>query len=117
MKRDMDLVRDILRQVEEEPYTMNPVKLTFADRPENEIAYHVLLLDEAGLLEAMDFSSMDGPAWKPVRLTWEGHEFLEASRDDTRWEKAKAMMQEKAGGMSFEVIKALLISLMKNAVV
>lgn len=112
----MDLVRRILERVEEEPYTMAVIELEFDEYAEEAVTYHVMLLHEAGLLEAMDFSSMDGPAWKPVRLTWEGHEFLEASRDDTRWEQAKELMREEAGGMSFEVMKALLISLMKGAV-
>lgn len=114
--RDMDLIRRILATVEDARYTMGEVELEFDEYADDVVAYHVLLLHEADLLEAVDFSTMGGPAWRPVRLTWEGHEFLEASRDDTRWEKAKQLMTQHGGGMSFEVMKVLLVTLMKSAV-
>ena len=55
-----------------------------------------MLLDEAGLIEAIDLSSRNGPAWLPQRLTWAGHEFIEASRDESRWHKALNLMKEKS---------------------
>jgi hypothetical protein len=42
-------------------------------------------------------------------LTWKGHEFLEASRDDTRWKQAKETVVKKAGGVVFELLKEVLI--------
>ena len=35
------------------------------------------LLDEAFFLEAQELSSHDGYEWRPKRLTYEGHEFLD----------------------------------------
>ena len=40
-------------------------------------AYHVLLLHEAGLVDAIDASSMSGIDWIPTRLTMAGHQYLE----------------------------------------
>lgn len=49
-------------------------------------------------------------------LTWAGHEFLEASRDDSRWEKVKRLLLEKTGGLSFEVLKAGLVQAMLRSI-
>lgn len=50
-----------------------------------------------------------------TRLTWLGHEFLDAARDDGRWEKAKSAIS-KVGGWSFEVVKHILVELAKDAI-
>jgi hypothetical protein len=49
-------------------------------------------------------------------LTWTGHEFLEASRDDSRWNKAKKIITEKTGSFSFEILKSILMDLMRGAI-
>jgi hypothetical protein len=49
------------------------------------------------------------------RLTWEGHEFLDAARDDTRWKRAWTIVREKAGSVTVDVLKQVLTSLMKDA--
>lgn len=116
MERDMDLVRKILFQLEEAPYEGGWVELDLEGRTENEVAYHVALLNEAGLVRAVNMSSQDIKDWKPTRLTWQGHEFLEAAREDSRWEAAKKVVQEKGGGLAFAILKELLIGQMRDAV-
>jgi hypothetical protein len=56
---------------------------------DEEISYHILLMHEAGLIEAIDLSSFDGVCWKATRLTNDGHDFLAAAKDDNRWQEAK----------------------------
>lgn len=51
-----------------------------------------------------------------VRLSWEGHEFLDAARDPSRWAKAIKKSKEAAGTLSFEVLKQLLAQLMRESV-
>jgi len=116
MKRDMDLLRQILVQVEDHPFDMGMVELRFDGRSKAEIAYHVKLAQQAGLVEAIDLSTSNGPDIRPTSLTWHGHEFLEAARDETRWKKAKSIMKKKGGGMAFEVLQKLLTELMLNNV-
>lgn len=90
----MDLIRQILLKLEEAPYTGGWANLEIEKGLDDDVyAYHVQLLHEAGLIEAQDLSTLHGVAWKPKRLTWEGHEFLEAAREPSRWEKAKDVMQ------------------------
>ena len=43
-------------------------------------------------------------------LTWEGHDFLDAIRSDTVWNKTKTLLKEKTLGMSFNIIKKIAIN-------
>ena len=112
----MDLVRNILLKIESEPTHSDWINLDIQNYTPEEISYHVMLLREAGLIEADDLSGGRGDYWKPKRLTWKGHEFVEAARNDTIWNKAKETMMEKAGGIVFDVLTNLLTSLVSKAV-
>jgi hypothetical protein len=50
---------------------------------------------------------LDGLQHRPSRLTWAGHEFLDARRKDALWQKVKAVALQKSGGLGFEVLKQL----------
>ena len=114
MKRDMDLVRKILFKIEELPQYSNQ----WADVPidgysKDEIDYHLVILMDAGLIDASRVSNIRDVIWKAVRLTWEGHEFLDAARDNGRWEKAKTTMNQ-VGGFALDVMKQLLVQYLKT---
>lgn len=112
MKRDMDLVRTILLEMEKQPLQGPDEQLTIGDFDDETITYHVLLMHEAGLLAAIETQTLDGSvSCIPVRLTWEGHEFLEAIRDLARWGKLKSAMNQ-LGGFVFDVGKTLATSWM-----
>jgi hypothetical protein len=108
MKRDMDLARRILAEVEGAPFDLGGVKLNLPDVDDLSLQYHLLLLSEASLIEVIDVSDMSGPAYIPVRLTWRGHEFVESARNDSIWSKAKNAVATKTGGMAFDVLSAVL---------
>jgi hypothetical protein len=112
----MDLARQILLAVEGAPFNQGWVDLQLPGYSAEAVGYHVMLLHQAGLLEATDLSSMGNREWKPKWLTWEGHEFLEASRNETVWKKTLATVKDKGGGAVFEVVKALLIEAARRAV-
>jgi len=113
MKLDMDLVRKILITLEEQPHGFFCQTLTIDGFSAEQIGYHVTLMGEAGLLNAIDMTSMDSqsPEAMPQRLTWQGHQFLNACRDEGRWTKAKTIFKD-AGGVSFDVAKEILVQLM-----
>lgn len=46
----------------------------------------------------------------PLRLTWEGHEFLDAARSEMRWQKVKASV-DKIDGLPFALIKTALLEM------
>ncbi|HNB50746.1 MAG TPA: DUF2513 domain-containing protein [Anaerolineales bacterium] len=49
------------------------------------------------------------------RLTWQGYEFMDAMRDGGRWKKAKDIA-DKAGGITFDLLKVVLVELAKSSV-
>lgn len=117
MHRDMDLIRKILLAIEAhpEPYSWD-VPLDIPGCSEKEICYHVKLLEEAGLIEARIMTASGGVFKCAVNsLTWAGHEFLEAAREDSRWAKVKHLVVEKTGSLSFEVLKAGLVQAMLHS--
>lgn len=116
MKRDMDLIRNILLEIEEIPYDAGLYDLQIEGYSPLEVSYHIMLLDQAGYVDGENASTMGNAKWKVRSLTWQGHEFLEASRDESRWNKAKTIMKDKGGGMVFDVFKQLLGELMKGAI-
>lgn len=118
MKRDPDLIRQILLAVEEKNNLdqLFPTNLGISGWSNSDIDYHALLLLEAGYLDGKATPMGQGNMMVIIeRLTWDGHEFLDAARDDTRWEKAKSAIS-KVGGWSFEIAKPILVELAKDAI-
>jgi hypothetical protein len=115
MKRDMDLIRSVLIILEDAPFNGAPLKIRHPDYPADQLSYHVMLLHEAGLIHAFDRSGGEFVLWEPVYITWQGHEFLEAAKDDTRWNRAKNHFKEKGVPLMFDVLKSLLVSYAKQA--
>ena len=111
MKRDMDLVRQVLLQVEAQQGPLEWRVRSEEDVPDP-LLYHLELAIEAGLVEGKirEAGNRNNPygAWVE-RLTWEGHDFLDAVRNDTVWAKTKATMKEKGVDLAFSGVKALAI--------
>lgn len=125
MKRNEDLLREILFLVEKHPFDdgddwiniwtdihEHKNKQASSRYTNKEISYHVMLLHEAGFIKAVEINK---DVWMPIRLTWDGHEFLEAARDTKRWNQVKDSMKS-VGGFVFEIGKPLLIELIKTQV-
>ncbi|MCW3110294.1 MAG: hypothetical protein JWQ09_4800 [Segetibacter sp.] len=112
----MDLCRDILIYVESLTFKSQPQKVQIDNYTDEEIQYHIKLLNQAGLIDAENISkSTQETSWRVHSLTWNGHEFVEASRNNSRWQEAKEIMKKNSVGMAFDTIKAVLISLAKEA--
>lgn len=84
----------------------------------DQIGFHVILMMQAGLIEGCDVTTMDssGPEAIPTTMTWAGYDFLDACRDDTRWNKAKDMVKEMGSSVSFDVLKSLLVQIMMSQI-
>ncbi|WP_294124221.1 DUF2513 domain-containing protein [Sphingomonas sp.] len=109
MKRDMDLCRKIMEQVEEKSNGLSPIDIEIEGYARAEVSYQIMIMNEGGYLTAADASTRAGLHWMARRLTWQGHEFLDAVRNDTVWIKVKETVKEKGGTIPFEVLKALAI--------
>lgn len=110
MKRDMDLVRKILLELEEKEDPVQPLQdLEIPGYSPAQISHHIELMAQADLITAHDFSTMNSYEWCPTNLTWQGHEFLDTARNETIWNKAKGRLTEVTGGWSLELLKAYLL--------
>lgn len=117
MKRDMDLVRKILLVLEDNPEPHDWIfDLAIDGYSDKETTYHVQIMAQAGLIEASERPMSDFIHWIPHCPTWAGHEFLDASRDEGRWNKAKKLVMDKTGVITFDAIKLALIELMRRGV-
>lgn len=114
MKRNLDLVRLILLKAEEKEDIRGCLIPEIPPFTNDQIAYHINLIHQAGLIDVLDFSSKDGGFYGIQNLTWAGHEFLDASRDKSLWERAKVKLGSKFSSVSFEIMKELLVSLVKS---
>ena len=102
MKLDPDLVRKVLSKAEDLPLG-EAHGIEVEGHSDDEVTYHVMLLAEAGLLDALDVSSHDGVAWLVRRPTYAGHEFLAAAQSDTVWAQAKGWLQKATGAVTSKV--------------
>ena len=116
MKRDLELIRKMVLAIEDDPSGWAPA-LKFEEYADAQVGYHAYLLLDAGLAEGKDISTTGSAAPRGFisRLTWEGHEFADAARDETRWRKAMGVVQEKGGTVTIGVLTQLLVTLMKGA--
>jgi hypothetical protein len=109
MKRDLDLVRRILLHLEGGAENASPTGwsgFTDAGYSIESIHDHVRLLHDAGLIEADEI--VPGQWW-PERLTWAGHEFLDAARDDKLWKDTRKKIEKRAGSAPFLLAQELLV--------
>lgn len=116
MKRDLELIRKMVLAVEDHPAGYAP-EMKFEGYTEEQVGYHAFLLVDAEMAVGNDYTSVgsESPEWHILHLTWKGHEFAEAARDDTRWKKAMGIVQEKGGSVTVAVLTQLLGSLMRAA--
>ena len=118
MKRDKDVLRDILLTVEACP-DVPPKTLrieSFFDYCDNPaiISLHIELLQEAGLIEADRIQRNDGiKGWDIKRLTFAGYEYLDTIRSAKVWRNVKQRLQA-AGGATLDIIKAVAVSEIKK---
>jgi len=117
MKRDMDLIRAMLLAIEAENHGFAPEKIEIMGYDQEQIGYHALLLGEAGLAIVREVTTAGGKSPQAIitRLTWAGHEFLDASREPRIWNQAKDTIG-KIGSASLPIWIALLTKLIENKV-
>lgn len=109
MKLDKDLVREILLTVEAYDQPQGWMTLNLEGREPDLVSYHVMLLDEAGLIIGEKLGGLNSFKWEPKRLTYEGHEFLDTVRDGEVWRRTKAGAEQAGGaglGFLLEIGKA-----------
>lgn len=107
MKRDWDLIRKIMIEVEALEDLRSSVEPEDIKGYDDEfVSYHIHLLIEAGFIEGECRKTLGEPlhCWA-YRLTWEGHEFLDQIKAKPVWNKIKGLIRQKGLEMSIDVIR------------
>ncbi|MCO5250768.1 MAG: DUF2513 domain-containing protein [Candidatus Kapabacteria bacterium] len=140
MKRDMELIRKILLEIENEenaivdPGALQTRIISDFDNEtfESEILAlfeHLFLLIQAGYLETCDLEGnpllelQHGQQVNNyifmhhfVRLTWQGHEFIASIKDDNVWHKIKERVGSESVNLPIGILMQLGLSVIKTAV-
>ncbi len=122
MKQDLDLIRSILLETEAAPsntLTIYDIANKYHVNP-NLVAYQLDLLVEADFLKIRGLTI----AWTPNtrkydgkridRLTFKGHNYLNAIRNDTVWENTLTDLKNIGIFVSFEIVKEIASSYLKR---
>jgi len=109
MKRDWDLIRIILKKLHDEEFG------DIVGYEQEMIDEHINLLQEADLIQ-VGVSYEDG--YTPLntcRLTWQGHDFIESAANEGLYKQA-VQKAKAVGSVSFEIVKAVIAELAKQAI-
>lgn len=103
MKRDMHLIRRLVLLFETVAPGTESDSLEI-DVDTDVIDYHLRLMGEAGLIEISTMRS--GVVFR--RMTWAGHDFADACRDEVLWKRTMRTIADKATSVTFDVLLHLL---------
>ncbi len=119
MKRDPDLIRELLLGIEADPKfngatVLDPSHLFgISDRRTDEISYHLGMLIEDGYVNGKP-TKMPG-VYVVFGLTMKGHDYLDSIRDPLIWAKTKEGA-EKAGGFTLTLLSELAKGFIKTKI-
>ncbi|MDJ1006476.1 MAG: DUF2513 domain-containing protein [Paracoccaceae bacterium] len=106
MKRDNDFLRDLLFEIEAQDDFVFSHQSTLGEAAEERRrVYHIHLLCDAGFLTRT--------AGGGYRMTNQGHDYLDAIRSDTVWNRTKDAAA-KIGGASLGMLMDLALAYLKQ---
>ena len=108
MKRDLDLVRQIMFRIEALP-AGQPMQFRIGEVDDPVMIAHLEMLIAGGLVNGK-ITQPHGTRGAVIiisDLTWAGHEWIETVRADDVWRQTTATVEERGGALSFELAKAV----------
>lgn len=123
MKRNMDLIRNILLDFEtgenwvrcQTQAVCDAVKGDQDDVVPDDVAaarqYHMILLEKDGFIEASNL----GGGWLIERMTTQGHDFIDAVRDEEIYRETKRAAKA-VGGWTLGTIKDIATGIIKTKI-
>ena len=105
MRRDMDIVRTIILNIEDDKY-QHGAYVTLDGVSNRDCALHVALLFDAGLAEGrlVRTDSSGIVAASVERLTSAGHDFCDGIRNDKIWNKAKEQILKPGASYGLSIL-------------
>jgi hypothetical protein len=115
MKRDMELVRQILLALEAHASGLAPTPFTIPGYDQEVIGHHVYLMAQGDLVTAATIVVFgESPVAVPGTITWKGHEFLDATRTDKVWRQVRTELKDKGLSLPFALVQELAIQIAKK---
>lgn len=114
MKRDMDLIRELMLNLEALSVPLTELKAIDGHESTvqvdgytaEQIDYHLLLLEQPGFVHGgglEDFGMRFGPGIGFQSVTWAAHDFLDTMRSPEVWDRTK-QAASAAGGFTVELM-------------
>jgi len=101
MKRDMDIVRNLLLKIE----ALDADDIYYTE--DQDECYNLRIMKDSGLVDGwVEDDGVEGLTAEITSMTWKGHELLDAIRNEGVWEKVKALCKKKGVEMTVDVIFA-----------
>jgi DNA-binding transcriptional ArsR family regulator len=105
MQRDMEILRTLLLKLEQQEMDPGSIRglschgeeLAIEGIDGAAIGHHLEMMIDAGLIHVLDDRMSNGHEIYFQRISWQGHEFLAAIRDQEVWKQTKAAA--KTGGV------------------
>ena len=116
VKRDMELVRRILFEVQDKT-SLAPEPLQLVDVDHDYLGRHIEMLFDEGMLDGFgkDLSHLGYKQVWVKDLTWSGHDFVAALRNDGVWHKIKTTLSPfDLATMPLNVLKGVAVDLLKK---
>lgn len=114
MKRDWNLIRDLLILIEDAESQHLLDEDIHIDTPER-VYYHLDQMIQGGLINGDTQTYISGGGRITVTgLTPKGHDLIDKIRADTVWNKTKTLVKDKGLDLSYETIKAGAISVISS---
>ena len=107
MKRDFDLVRKILLEIEAAPIEVTNFSFNTLEGYDDMavVNEHIDLLIDAGLVKGAVMRGLSGIVAVSIQgLTWKGYDFIDAAKDDSIWTKAKETVLKPTVAITFGLL-------------
>lgn len=119
MQRNWEIIREILLRLEASDKPNPYINAnSFDGLEEQEVAYNMRLLSEAGYIEAKIQNLHDGSGKIGValatKITNSGHNLLDTMRNDTVWSKIKDKFSTSGIDMTFDLVITVGKRIMEN---
>ena len=103
MKRDWELIRELLLQIEALGTGHHFYPQDVGEHVADVVSYHIHLMCQANLIECSQHNPWNGaPVAIANGLTLTGHDLLDGIRETSQWEAKKAYLQARTGNITYE---------------
>lgn len=109
MKRNFDLIRQILLDVEALPPSKTLKEFNYPEYDAQTIDAHIELLAKENFIEVKTIKAFGGHVQYEIKsLTWKGHDFVRPAKDKSIWDKVKETALSKTGTITLDLLLELL---------